>query len=107
MDSRFQIFGAKITPDIRSGFLRILTGPETILPDMSGGPTDFREDCYQLLFMVCGSLFSIVIISGGTIHQNSSETQYLYHDLILRSTSLQFDMIRFIAVWQEIIRNFK
>ena len=47
MDSRFQIFGAKITPDIRSGFLRIVTGPETILPDMSGGPTDFREDCLK------------------------------------------------------------
>ena len=44
MDSRFQIFGAKTTPDIRSGFLGIVTGPETILPDMSGGPTDFRED---------------------------------------------------------------
>ena len=45
MDSRFQIFGAKTTPDIRSGFLGIVIGPETILPDMSGGPTDFREDC--------------------------------------------------------------
>ena len=44
MDSRFQIFGAKTTPDIRSGFLGIVIGPETILPDMSGGPTDFRED---------------------------------------------------------------
>ena len=45
MDSRFQIFGAKTTPDIRSGFLGIVIGPETILPDMSGGQTDFREDC--------------------------------------------------------------
>ena len=44
MDSRFQSFGAKTTPDIRSGFLGIVTGPEPILPDMSGGPTDFRED---------------------------------------------------------------
>ena len=47
MDSRFQIFGAKTTPDIRSGFLGIVIGPETILPDMSGGPTDFREDCWS------------------------------------------------------------
>ena len=46
MDSRFQSFGAKTTPDIRSGFLGIVTGPEPILPDMSGGPTDFREDWY-------------------------------------------------------------
>ena len=45
MDSSFQIFGAKTTLDIRSGFLGIVTGPETILPDMSGGPTDFRGDC--------------------------------------------------------------
>ena len=44
MDSRFQIFGAKTTPDIRSGFLGIVIGPATILKDMSGGPTDFRED---------------------------------------------------------------
>ena len=44
MDSRFQIFGAKTTPDIWSGFLGNVIGPETILPDMSGGPTDFRED---------------------------------------------------------------
>ena len=29
MDSRFQIFGAKTTPDIRSGFLGIVIGPET------------------------------------------------------------------------------
>ena len=48
MDSRFQIFGAKTTPDIRSGFLGIVIGPETILPDMSGGPTDFREDCINV-----------------------------------------------------------
>ena len=47
MDSRFQIFGAKTTPDIRSGFLGIVIGPETILPDMSGGPTDFRA--YKVL----------------------------------------------------------
>ena len=49
MDSRFQIFGAKTTLDIRSGFLGIVIGPETILPDMSGGPTDFREDWFGLL----------------------------------------------------------
>ena len=49
MDSRFQIFGAKTTPDIRSGLLGIVIGPETISPDMSGGPTDFREDwCIQI-----------------------------------------------------------
>ena len=47
MESRFQIFGAKTTPDIRSGFLGIVIGPETILPDMSGSPTDFREDCMR------------------------------------------------------------
>ena len=34
----------KITSDIRSGFLELVTGPETILPDMSGSPTDFCED---------------------------------------------------------------
>ena len=47
MDSRFQIFGAKTTPDIRSWFLEIVIGPETILPDISGGPTDFREGWYD------------------------------------------------------------
>ena len=55
MDSRFQIFGAKTTPDIRSGFLGIVIGPETILPDMFGGPTDFREDC-------CGRIYAITAI---------------------------------------------
>ena len=50
MDSRFQIFGAKTTPDIRSGFLGIVIGPETILPDMSGGPTDLREDCIRPIY---------------------------------------------------------
>ena len=58
MDSRFQIFGAKTIPDIRSGFLGIVIGPAIILPDMSGGSTDFREDRYYLEFTVTYILWS-------------------------------------------------
>ena len=58
MDSRFQIFGAKTTSDIWSRFLGIVIGPETILPDMSGGPTDFREDWALRFAPVCPSVRS-------------------------------------------------
>ena len=36
--------GAEITPGIRSGFMGIFTGPETISLGMSGGPTDLLKN---------------------------------------------------------------
>ena len=41
------------------------------------------------------------------IHRIFSEPQYLYHDSVLSSSSLKFDMIQLIAVWHEILRNVK
>ena len=111
MDWHFQIFGAKTTPDIRSGFLGIVTGPETILPDMSVGPTDFREaggqnsvllPLYSVIVKVMYDQTKLLVVNG---IDNAFDRMEL--DLLLQAKAVFYWKLASTMYFQEINFNWK